>query len=300
MDNFFERDILKNQESRENQEIEPKKVYINDVFLGMKNKLREYFPNFYREIPTKLNYKDNSEDLNIDHHFENEKLNINIKTPEDLSNKTPDELRVAESDFLVFKDIAKKEKISKKTQDFFFLSHEYIHGINQVLLKEYRPDILKMEKAGAKRLAGYDESKRNEILRKESENSIISALRESLPISFEKIITEKFSQDKTIDNTVKESVKKFWETHEQSLSLKKLETKRNSKYSELDEAMVCYKIYQEFGEKGIIDFIRNLNVSKLSEIKKYLNVEKKVISEEYKKFLDMDANEIIKEFTTVR
>lgn len=291
---LFFKEVSSNMEFQENQEKEPREVYINEVFVETKDKLREYFPNFYRDIPTELNYQDNSEDLKINYHFKDEKLNINIETPENFSGKTIDDLKKTEGDFLVFKDIAANQTISKKTQDSFFLSHEYIHGINQILFKEYRSDIIKIGEARKKEFAEMDEDRKKEILREESTNSIISILGESLPISFERIMMEKILQDKNIDDYEKKNVEKFWKIHEQSLSSKKLGA--GSKYSELDEAMIYYKIYQEFGEKGIIDFIKNFDFNKLSKIKKYSDIENKILSEEYKKFLKMNPNEILKKF----
>jgi len=292
---FFKKEISQNIESQENQN-EPREIYINEVFIEMKDKLREYFPDFYRDIPTKLNYQDNQEDLKINYHFEGEELNINIQTPEDLSGKTVNELKETEGDFLVFQNVARNEIISKKTQDFFFLLHEYNHGINQILLKEYRPDIIQIIEHKRKEFAEANENKKKE-LEQEERNSVFPVLGESLPISLEKMMTEKILQDKNVDENEKDSAKKFWENHEKLLLSKKLEKDPKSKYSELDEVMIYYKIYQEFGEKGIIDFIKNFDFDKLSKIKKYSDIENKILSEEYKNFLEMNPDEIMKEFT---
>lgn len=293
---FLKKEVLQNPEFQENKEKESKEIYIHETFLEAKDKLREYFPNFYRDISTKLNYQDNAEELKINHHFEGENLNINIKTPENLSDKTVDDIKKQEINFLVFKKVAGSETVSKKIQDFFFLSHEYVHGINYALFKEYRPDMIKLGENRKKELAEVSESRKKEILQEESVNSIISILGESLPISFERIMAEKMLQDRNIDNYTKNNTEKFWKIHEQSLSSRKLEKNPKSKYSELNEAMVFYKIYQKFGEKGIINFAKNFNFDKLSRIKKYSDAENMILSEEYKEFLEMNADEIIKEF----
>jgi ubiquinone/menaquinone biosynthesis C-methylase UbiE len=285
------------ENSTENLEKEPREVYINEVLAESKSRLAEYFPVFYRDIPTNLNYQDNTEELKVNYHFEDENLNINIKTPENLSGKTINDLKRTEGDFLVFQDIAENETISKKTQDFFFLSHEYIHGINQMLFKEYRPDIIKIGKDRKREFAKMDEDMKKEILREESVNSIISILGESLPISLERIMVEKILQDENINDNEKENVRKFWEVHEKSLLSKKLEKDPESKYSELDEAMISYKIYQKFGEKGIIDFIKNFDFDKLSRIRKYSDAENKILSGEYKDILEMNIDEIVENFT---
>lgn len=275
----------------------PKETYINKVFLESKDKLQRYFPDFYRDIPTKLNYQDNAEDLRINYNFEGENLNINVQTPENLSGKTVDDLKNAEGSFLAFQGVAENETVLKKTQDFFFLSHEYVHGINQALLNEYRPDIIQIIQEKNKENTGADENRKNE-LRQEAMNGIFPVLGESLPISTERIMAEKILKDKTIDPREKDNTEKFWRNHEKSLSLKKLEDDPKSKYSELDEAMIYYKIYQEFGEKGVMDFIKNFNFDKLSKIKKYSDPKQRVLSEKYKSFLEMDANEMMKEFAT--
>ncbi|MEW5907938.1 MAG: hypothetical protein AB1643_02035 [Patescibacteria group bacterium] len=49
-------------------------------------------------------------------------------------------------------------------------------------------------------------------------------------------------------------------------------------------------------QKGIVDFIKNFDFEKLSKIKKYSDTENKILSEEYKKFLEMDASDIVKNF----
>lgn len=291
---FFKKEILEFQEKKEK---EPKETYINEVFSEVKDKLREYLPNFYRDIPTRLNYQDNTEDLKINYHFEGDNLNINIRTPENFSGKTVDDLKKLRGNFLVFQDVAKNETISKKTQDFFFLSHEYIHGINQILLKEYRPDIIQIIEIKKKEFENADDTQK-EKLRQEERNSVFPILGESLPISSERIIVEKLLQDETLDNETKNNAMKFWENHEKALTSKKLEDDPKSKYSELDEAMIYYKLYQKFEEKGILDFIKNFDFEKLSKIKKYSDPEQKVFSEEYKKIIEMDANKMMKEFAT--
>lgn len=279
------------EKSAEKQEKELQRAYINEVLTESKNRLSEYFPIFYRDIPTNLDYQDNAEELKINYNFEGENLNINIRTPENLSGKTVDDLKKLEGGFLVFQDVAKNETVSKKTQDFFFLSHEYNHRINQVVLKEYRPDIIQITEGKRKEFAEADESKKEE-LKGEEKNSIFPVLGESMPISLERIIVEKILQDGNIDDNEKNNAKKFWESHKRSLLSKRLEEDPKSKYSELDEAMIYYKIYQEFGEKGIIDFIKNFDFGKLSRIRKYSDVENRILSEEYKEFLEMSASEI--------
>lgn len=294
----LEASVVKNIENPTRKlEKEPSEIYISEILAESKNRLSEYFPIFYRDIPTILNYRDKAEELKINFNFEGENLNINIQTPENLSDKTVDDLKKKESDFLVFKDVSAGETISKKTQDFFFLTHEYVHGINQALFKEYRPDIIKIGAAKRKEFAEIDESRKKEILQEESVNSLISVLGESLPISFERIITEKILQDENIGNDEKNNAGKFWDVHKKSLLSAKLEENLNSKYSELDEAMISYKIFQRFGEIGIIDFIKNFDFEKLSKIKKYTDVKNKVLSAEYKEFLEMSAEDIIENFT---
>ncbi len=283
------------EDSIEKSEKEPLEEYISEVFAESRNKLFEYFPIFYRDIPTILNYRDNAEELKINYNFEDENLNINIQTPENLSDKTVDDLKNAEGSFLVFQGVSAGETISKKTQDFFFLIHEYAHGINQILFEEYRPDIIKIAAVKRKELVEIDESEKK-IIQREGVNSLISFLGESLPISFERIMAEKILQDENIDDDEKNNVRKFWDAHEKSLASVKLEKNPKSKYSELDEAMISYKIYQRFGERGIIDFIKNFNFEKLSKIKKYIDPENRILSVEYKNFLEMNAEDIVKNF----
>lgn len=284
------------ENSAEKFEKEPRGEYINEVLTESKNRLAEYFPAFYRDIPTKLNYQDAADNLKVNYSFENENLNINIQTPEDLSGKSAEDLKKLKINFLVFENVAKDEIISKKTQDFFFLCHEYTHGINQALFRESRPDVVQIGEAKKREFEQADEIKRKELL-EEEKNSIIPELGESLPISIERIMAEKILQDEMIDDQEKNDVKKFWEIHGKSLSSKKIEKNPESKYTEFDEAMICYKIYQEFGEKGIVDFIKNFDFEKLSKIKKYSDIENKILSEEYKEFLEMSADEIIENFT---
>jgi hypothetical protein len=292
----FETPPINNMENAsERKEKQTKEIYINEVLGEAKNKLSEYFPIFYRDIPTNLDYQDNAEDLKISYTFEDDNLNINIRTPENLSDKTIDDLKKSEIDFLVFQNVAENETISKKTQDFFFLSHEYNHGINQILLKEYRPDIIQIIENKRKEFAEADENKKEEIEQKER-NSVFPVLGESLPVSLERIMVEKILQDKSIDDNEENNVRKFWTNHAKSLALKKLEADPKSKYSELDEAMIYYKIYQEFGEKGIIDFIKNFDFDKLSKIQKYSDTENQILSKDYKRFLDMNAVEIMETF----
>lgn len=293
---FFKKDMPQNPEFQENREKEPREVYINEVFLEIRDKLRKYLPDFYRDIPTKLDYQDNAEELRISYHFEGGNLNIKIQTPEDLSGRTIDDLKRLESKFLVFQDVTENETIIRKTQDFFFLSHEYVHGINQILLKEYRPDIIQIIEAKRKEFEEAGEDRRKE-LQQEERNSIFPVLGESLPVSIERIMMERMLQDETIDDREKDNARKFWEKHTKSLRAKKLEDDPNSRYSEFDEVMIYYKIYQRFGEQGILDFIRNSDFEKLSKIKKYSDPEKRILSEEYKRFLEMDADEVMKEFT---
>lgn len=80
------------ENSTEKQKKESKEIYINKVLMESKNRLSEYFPLLYKNIPTHLNYQDNAEELKINYHFEGENLNINIQTPENLSEKTVDDL----------------------------------------------------------------------------------------------------------------------------------------------------------------------------------------------------------------
>lgn len=292
----FETSPINNTEnSIEKKEKESKEIYLNEVLTESKNRLSEYFPIFYRDIPTNLDYQDNSEELKINYNFKGDNLNINIQTPENLSNKTVDDLKKSETDFLVFQDVAENETILKKTQDFFFLSHEYNHGIGQVLLKEYRPDVVQIIEDKRKEFAEIDENKKKKF-EQEERNSVFPVLGESLPISLERIMIEKILQDKNIDDDEKNNAKKFWETHEKSLLSKKLEEGSESKYSELDGALIYYKIYQKFGEKGIVDFVKNFDFEKLSRIKKYSDVENRILSTEYKEFLEMNPDEIVENF----
>lgn len=285
-------------ESIENEREKQRGIYIQEILTESKNRLSQYFPIFYRDIPTNLDYWDNAEDLKINYYFENDTLNIGIKTPENLSDKSVDDLKKSGVGFLAFKDTAKNETILKKIQDFFFLSHEYNHGINQMLLKEYRPDVIKIIEEKRKEFAEADKNKKREF-EQEERNDIFPVLGESLPISLERIMVEKIWQDENIDVVERENARKFWENHEKSLLSKKLEERPDSTSSELDEAMIYFKIYEKFGEKGIIDFIKNFDFKKLSKIKRYSDPAKRVLSEEYKGVLDMDANEFVEEFAKI-
>lgn len=282
--------------SLENTEKDTREIYINEVLTEAKKRLSEYFPILYRNIPTNLDYQDKAEELKINYNFEKDNLNINIQTPENISAKTIDDLKKSETDFLVFQNITENETILKKTQDFFFLTHEYNHGINHILLKEYRPDIIQIIDTLREKFTEADENKKKEM-DQEGRNSIFPILGESLPISLERIMIEKIQQDKNINDDEKNNSKKFWEYHEKSLASEKLEKREKSKYSELDETMIYYKIYQEFGEKGIIDFIKKYDFDKLSKIEKYSDIKSKILSGEYKNFLEMNAKEIMENFT---
>lgn len=272
--------------------------YIRGVLEKSKAKLEEHFPAFYRDIPTKVNYNDSSTELKISYHFEDDDLNINIQTPEDPSGETVGNLGERETSFLVFQEhIAEEETITKSTQDFFFLLHEYVHGVNRVLLKEYRPDIVTIYESRRKEFAQSDEDTQKKLLREEQANSIFPVLGESLPISLERIIVEDILQDEKVDSEEKDNVGRFWDAHEKSLSSKILEKGSTSKkYSELDEAMIYYKIYETFGEKGILKFIKGFNFSQLEKIKRYSDTEEKVLSKEYKDFLRMNAHDIFASF----
>lgn len=275
------------EEKKETAEKEPKDLYLEERFGVVKNKLSGYLPDIYRDIPVKLNYKDQAKDLRIKYSFGKKK--IDIETPENLSNKTLEDLEKTRTDFLVFEEVAKGEKISKKIQDFFFLNHEYTHGINQSLVEELRSD-----------------SKFNltEIIKKPElifqllteRNSIFPPLKESFSISVERIMSERMLEDPKINENDKEEIKLFWEKHQQSLVGRKLEKSSNSKFNELGEAMTYYKIYSKLGEKGILDFIKNYDSEKLNKIKKYSDIKEGILSEDYKKFLEMDGEELIKNF----
>ncbi len=196
-------------------------------------------------------------------------------------------------------EILKKEdvrNILKQTQDLFFLCHEYNHGINKVLLKEYRPDIIEAMEAKRKEFESADEEKRKK-LQEEERNSVLPRLGESLPISIERIIAERVLEDEDVSNEEKNSVNKFWELHKRSLVTRKLENDPMSKYSEFDEAMIYYKVYRESGEEMITDLIKKLDLQKLSQIKKYSDPDRRLLSDEYKRILDMDGTEFIEEFT---
>lgn len=210
----------------EEREKEPKEAYIKEILTESKNRLSEYFPVLYRDIPTNLDYQDNAEELKINYNFEDDNLSINIQTPENLSDKTIDDLKKSEGDFLVFQNVAENKTISKKMQDFFFLSHEYNHGINQVLLKEYRPDIVQIIEAKRKEFTEADENKKKKLEQKER-NSVFPVLGESLPVSLERITVERILQDEKTGNNEKNDAKKFWKTHEKLLSSKK--TRKGSK-----------------------------------------------------------------------
>jgi len=294
MEKIFQKPELQRTEKKE-----PKEDYLNETFLKVKGRLQEYLPNLYRNIPTKLNYQDKAENLKTNYHFEGDNLNINIETPEDLSGKTIDDLKESEIPFLVFQDVAGDKTIPKKMQDFFFLLHEYVHGIHQKLLKEYRPGIIQIIERKKKEFLEADESEKKQ-LQEEEKNSIFPVLGESLPISVERIMVERILQDKTIDNQERDNVRNFWENHEKSLLEKKLENDPKLKYSEFDEAMIYYKIYLEFKEEGILNFIKNFKLEELSKVKKYSDSEQRILSEEYKKILDMNADEIMKKFAPDR
>jgi len=280
----------------ENLEIEPREVYINEVLAETKNKLEKYFPIFYRDIPTEVQYKDNSEELKINQNFDFEsgKLKINMQTMEDLTGKNVSELKKQRASFLVFKGVSEKETVLKKTQDFFFLVHEYGHGINSALFRECRPDMVEKGEKSRSDLAKVDESFKKEIQKEES-SGIVSVLGESWATSLERMMTEQILQD-SVDQGEKDSVKNFWELHEKAMLSRRLEKDPLSQYSGLDEGMIFYKIYERFGEKGIMDFIKNFDFDKISKIKTYSDLENKILSEEYKKFLDMTADEIVENF----
>ena len=279
---FFKEELLKKEKEEEK---EPKQIYVDEMLKTVKDRLSQYLPHLYRENSTKLDYQDQAKELRIKYSFHKEK--ITIETPENLSNKNLEDLKKAKIDFLVFKKFAGEEKISKKIQDFFFLTHEYAHGINQSLIREFHPTPNLKERA---KLVFASSMHRNDL-------KGILILGEGFPISIERIVTEKMLEDPTINEDDKKEIRLFWEKHQESLASKKLEKSPESKYTELDETMIYYKIYQAVGEGGILDFIKNCDSEKLSRIKKYSNLKERILSSDYKKFLEMDGEELVKTFT---
>jgi len=295
-DNLKLEQIREELKKIEKTEREPKEVYLEERLGVVKNKLSEYFPDIYREIPTKLDYQDQAEELRVHYSFDQDKnLAITIRTPENLSNKSPEELKESKTEFLVFKRVAGEEKISKKVQDFFFLTHEYTHGLHDRLIQESRPDLVKVREEKKREFLAADSSKRKEM-EEQLANSGFSALGESVSISTERLTTERLLRDPTVSEEDKKEIQLFWQKHQESLLGKKLEKTPKSEYTEFDEAMIYYKLYQEAGEKGILNFVKNFNFDKLSKIQKYSNPEEKVLSEEYKKFLEMNGKELLETF----
>lgn len=276
------------QKGKEISEKEPKRAYIEERIREVKNKLSEYFPNIYRETSTKLDYQDRAGKLVVK--YFSKKDRITIKTPENLSGKTSEELKETKTDFLVFKKFAGNEKISKKIQDFFFLNHEYVHAINKSLIQELRPD-LKFN------LTNIVEKSKLIFQPLTHRNSIFMFLGEGLAVSMEKMMAEKMLKDPKINENDKKEIESFWIKHQESLASQKLEKSPESRYTELDGTMAYYKIYQQFGEKGVLDFIKNQDFEKLNKIKMYSDLKRRILSPGCREFLDMDGRELVENFT---
>jgi len=277
-----------------------KEAYISGILRESKDCLSRYFPILYRDIPTKLNYEDNAEELKIYQDFSGDELTITIKTTENLSGKTLSEMSKADIPFLVFQNVAKGETISKKMQDLAFITHEYVHGINQALFNELRPDMVKLREDRNKELEAMNEADRNTSIREagqKGENSLVSALGESLPVALEVLIMEKIMEDENMDEQTRINAAYFRNMHKKSLASQKLENDPRSKYTGLDEDMIVYRIYQELGEEGIMEFLRGFDFRNLSAIKKYSDTDKKILSREYKEILEMTGSEFVQRFT---
>lgn len=220
--------------------------------------------NKYRE-PFKVILKTNS-DKGFGACYNWEQKTIYIWTPEkDITN---DKTNLLNLGFGLDIELSRKAIMSGG------LIHENFHNVFQNTYKMKHPDIRRVDT-----IAAFDES--------------FSVLSEYLLIE----AVEK-DKDGIFTPQEKEDVRKVFRLHKMAYLPKKLEDDPNSKYTEWDDRMLFIKIYQRFGEKGVVDFFKKMNYTKIAGIRKYKeNTESKVLTEEYKRLLEMDAETLIKEFS---
>ena len=167
--------------------------------------------------------------------------------------------------------------------------------INKKLFQEFRPNLVKLKEEKMKEYQKVSSKKKEEMKQQEA-NSVFPETGESLSISIERIMVEKFLADPMINEEDKKHVQLFWGKHQQLLLAEKLEEDPQSEYIRLYEAMTYYKIYQALGENGILEFIKNYDFDKLSKIKKYSDPQKKILSQDYKNFLEMSGEKLVENF----
>ena len=264
------------------QKVSEKDRYIEGCFRETKAALSRYMPKIFKtDLPIKLNYEEVTGETKLNYETDKDGWTISVSTSENITGTKAEELKKRRVIPEVLKSVDGIRPILKEVQDQEILSHEIAHIYFDNMVAKLRPDIVEVGKLKSE---------------EEVRNSPLPGLQESFSRLVEKVFCERAQLDDQTYEYKKADLDYFWRARANKLSHDLLEGDPDTTYTEMSEAASFDKIYQTLGEQGIIDFISNLDYDKLSRIKVYSDPDKQILSDEYKKFLDMTGEELVGEF----